>query len=309
MKKNLLALLTLFTALSADEPSVFGAGDLNSPSPYGLTQTEKYIVQNRDALKDVKQVSNTNSDEIALLKSKLDGINSIVEGLSQKSQQNKVSFNSWLATYDMDSAAMKSAFEMAVAESEKKQAEIHLTFQQDLQKLTTVITELSHVIDTINANYVSKEELNRVVTDVNDFKDLLLKELKKVNKPAVDPLTKMENFEIEKKANELYNKRHYTTAIEYFEYLIEKNYKPARSHYMIGEMYYYRKNYKKAIDYFKESATRYSKAEYMPTLMLHSALSMKRSGDKQNGEKFLEALVVKYPDSKAAKIAKKELIK
>lgn len=309
MKKTLLSFLVLSTCLLADEPSVFGAGDLTSSSPYGLTQTEKFIVKNRDTIKVVKETTDTNSNDIEVLKNKLMGFESIVEGLSQKSQKNKLSFNSWLSTYDMNNAAMKADYLKAIAESEAKQADINTAFQEDLQKLTTVITELSHVIDTLNANYVSKEELNKVVNDVNDFKDLLFKELKKVNKPVVDPLSKMKNADIEAKARELYRKKYYTKAIEYYEYLIQKNYKPARSHYMIGEMYYYRKNYKKAIGYFKESATRYSKANYMPTLMLHSALSMRRSGDKKNGEKFLEALVVKYPDSKAAKIAKEELVK
>ena len=307
MKKTFLLLPFVLLSLSADEPSVFGAGDLSSPSPYGLTQTEKFIVENRNSLQVIKKSTNANTNEIESLKNKLDGFESIIEGLSQKSQKNKISFSSWLATYDMDNAEMKASFTAAIQESEKKQNEINVAFQKDLEKLTAVITELSQVIDTINTSYVSKDELNKVIVDVNAFKSLLLTELKKVNKPFVDPLSKLENFEIEKKAFDFYKKRKYIMAIEYYEYLIQKNYKPARSHYMLGEIYYKRKNYKKAVDYFKESATRYSKAKYMPALMLHSALSMKKLSDNKNAEKFLKALVSKYPNSKEAKVAKKEL--
>lgn len=309
MKKKLFTLTFLALTLQADEPSVFGAGDLSSATPYGLTETEKHIVQNRDALQKLKQLSTTHTDEIDSLKNRLEGIESVVEGLSQKSQKNRLSFTSWLATYDVDKAAMQDSIAKAIEQSQKRQEAINLAFQQDVEKLSTVLKELSQVIDTINRSYVSKDELNKVVNDMNDFKELLLDELKKVNKPVVDPLTKMENAQIEKEAYALYKKSAFTKAIEYYEYLIQNHYKPARAHYMLGEIYYKRKNYKKAISYFKESAKRYAKAKYMPTLMLHSALSMKRVGDTQNAEKFLEALIVKYPDSEEAEVAKKELAK
>ena len=90
-----------------------------------------------------------------------------------------------------------------------------------------------------------------------------------------------------------------------YEYLIEKNYKPAYAHYMIGVMNYRRKNYANAIAYFKESAKLYSKASYMPTLLLHTAVAMKRTGDKQNAQKFFKVLMKKYPSSAEAKSAKK----
>jgi TolA-binding protein len=78
---------------------------------------------------------------------------------------------------------------------------------------------------------------------------------------------------------------------------------------MIGEMNFKRKNYAKAITYFKISSSLYSKASYMPTLMLHTAISMDNTGDKTHANSFYKAIVGKYPSSNEAKEAKKLLEK
>ena len=45
MQKILLYILLLANLCKADQVSVFGAGNLNSPNPYGLTNTEKNILK------------------------------------------------------------------------------------------------------------------------------------------------------------------------------------------------------------------------------------------------------------------------
>jgi len=76
---------------------------------------------------------------------------------------------------------------------------------------------------------------------------------------------------------------------------------------MIGEMKYYRKDYGEAIAYFKKSASLYQKASYMPILMLHTAISMQKTGDIRNAKSFYKAVISKYAGSKSAKIAKENL--
>ena len=69
---------------------------------------------------------------------------------------------------------------------------------------------------------------------------------------------------------------------------------------MIGEMNYKRKNYSEAISYFKKSSSLYSKASYMPNLMLHTAISMEKTGDSAHAKAFFGAIVSQYPDSAEA---------
>ena len=147
----------------------------------------------------------------------------------------------------------------------------------------------------------------KLVASFNEFKKLVGGELKNLAKGSSSSLSKLSKAEILKRAERAYAKKNYSKAIEYYKYLLAHNYKPARSSFKLGEIYYYRRDYATALAYYKESAKRYSKASYMPTLMLHTALSMKYTGDKKNAKKFFQALIKKYPSSKAAKIAKKHL--
>jgi len=78
---------------------------------------------------------------------------------------------------------------------------------------------------------------------------------------------------------------------------------------LIGEMYYKRKDYAKAISYFKKSSKLYAKASYMPRLMLHTAIAMQKTGDKKHAKAFFNAIMQKYPNSKEAREAKKYLDK
>jgi hypothetical protein len=59
---------------------------------------------------------------------------------------------------------------------------------------------------------------------------------------------------------------------------------------MIGETLFERNAYKEAIGYYKESASRNEKALYMPTLLLHSGISMEKTGEiKRYGKSFLSS--------------------
>ena len=91
---NKILLATVYVAinslyLSAAEPSAFGAGNLNNPNPYGLTSSEKTVLENKKALKNVVVHSNNQANKVDSLRERLDGLQSIIESLSRKSQENK----------------------------------------------------------------------------------------------------------------------------------------------------------------------------------------------------------------------------
>jgi TolA-binding protein len=299
---GILAFSVFSTILSCSEPSAFGAGDLTNPSPYGLTSNEKVILDTKTQLKKVAIKSNNQDNKLNSLRDRIDGLQSIVESLSRKSHTNKLSIekqNELIVENSKNNDEFQSRIEeLAQSNTEK------------LNNMKLVLKEMSKILDEINAQYISRSEFNTLVDDVNNFKKLMAKELKTTTrtsstKSSKSKFSSMSNKEIYDKANAYFKKKYYTNAIEYFEYLIKNNYKPAYSHYMIGEMYYKRKNYANAISYFKKSSSLYSKAKYMPNLMLHTAISMKKTGDRQHADAFFNAIVSKYPNSAEAKEAKK----
>ena len=94
-----------------------------------------------------------------------------------------------------------------------------------------------------------------------------------------------------------------------FEITDAKSYKPAASNYYLGEIAYYTKKYEDAIFYFKKSAGIYDKASYIDTLLLHTAVSLEKNGDKAQAKVFYENIIENYAEKKSAKIAKDRLKK
>ena len=299
MKKSILvavcAAYPLF--LFGAEPSAFGAGDLSNPQPYGLTSNEKVILETKKKLHKIALKSNNQENEVDSLRERIDGLQSVIESLSRKAHTNKVALQKLqeenrLKTQDGD-------------EYLKRLNENVQSNTEEVEKIKKALLELSTLLDSINKDYVTKAEFNRLVSDVNAFKESISKGMKHtVHKGSK---SKKSSATLYNEAKKYYDKKYYTKAIENYEILIKRNYKPAYAHYMIGEMNYKRKNYANALSYYKKSTKLYAKASYMPTLMLHSAISMHKTGDKKHARLFFEAIVKKYPKSKEAKEAQKYL--
>lgn len=289
--------------LLSSEPSAFGAGDLNSPKPYGLTSNEKVILETKKTLHKVAVKSNNQANKLDSLRDRIDGFQTIIESLSRKAHNNSIEFKKLIQN---DKEAQESIKEYNKRVSDIIQLNIQNieAHEKSLLKLQTITLEMSKLIDTINAEYISKNEFNALVDDVNNFKALMLKELKKSSKKPTSKVKNMSSADLYNQAKKFFDKKYYTDAIKSYQLLIKRKYKPAYAHYMIAEMNFRRKNYANAISYFKKSASLYSKASYMPTLMLHTAISMKNTDDVTHANAFLEALIQKYPDSLEARKAK-----
>ena len=105
----------------------------------------------------------------------------------------------------------------------------------------------------------------------------------------------------------LFQKNKYDEAEKRFSLTNKKGYKPAASNYYLGEIAYYTKNYNDAIFYFKKSAELYDQASYIDTLLLHTAISLEKTGDKTQAKAFYQTIIDGYPEKKSAKIAKKKI--
>lgn len=296
----LLGSLSLFLPLSLyAEKSAFGAGDLNSPSPYGLTKAEKHILDNKETIQDIEGTVRKNRTRISNVEESLSGMRSIVEGLNETGRSDKLS----LQSLQDEILAMKDSS----VQMNQKIDEVIVNHDENIKQLKTVMGELSSLIDTINSTYVSKDEYNALATEINSFKLDISKQLKKIAKGGSNPLDNKSSAQVSKDAYKLFKSKKYADAIDAYEHLINKHYKPAAAHYYIGESYFQLNEYKNAVAYFKQSAKLYTKADYMPRLMLHTAISLKKSKDAQGAEQFFQALIAKYPNSSEAQKAKKFL--
>ena len=281
--------LLLAISVSAAEPSAFGAGDLNNPNPYGLTHEEKLILENKKELQNVIQKNNAQSAKVETVTERLDGMQGILEGLSERSNEQAIALQKLQDKLSSDNNGSLSLDDLS------KQVSANT---ENIAQFKTLVEELSRAVDDINANYVSKEQFAA-----------LIKQLKVTvpDRPAA-PL-KMSNSDIEKEANKLFSQKKYDEAQSYFEQMVDKKYKVAEAYFMIGETQFERKKYKDAVLSFKEAASRNQKAIFMPTLLLHSGISMEKSGDTASAKAFYQATISKFGGSGAAKEAQERLAK
>lgn len=176
---------------------------------------------------------------------------------------------------------------------------------------TALIKELGGMIDKINASYVSKEELQKLL-DNNKMPNA-----KKVKSKTNSNSSTSKDLSIDSKPTakvysegvRLFIKQRYDEAKKRFILTDKKGYKPAASNYYLGEIAYYTKKYSSAIFHFKKSAGIYDQASYIDVLLLHTGISLDKTGDKTQAKSFYKNIIANYPDKKSAKIAKDKLKK
>ncbi len=167
-----------------------------------------------------------------------------------------------------------------------------------------LLKELGAMIDEINHNYVSKAELQKIMKSKGQYASLGKKKTTVNRSPESKSTSKLYSEGVR-----LFVKKRYDEAKKRFTITDAKGYKPAASNYYLGEIAYYTKKYEDAIFYFKKSAGLYDQASYIDVLLLHTAISLANSGDKEQARVFYENIIENYQDKKSAKIAKARLKK
>jgi len=188
--------------------------------------------------------------------------------------------------------------------AELKMAQRHNASQKESDETMKLINDLGAMIDKINANYVSRDELSRMLGTTKPSPRTSSKKTApaKESQQASVPASKLYSEGVR-----LFTKRRYDEAKKRFVQTAQKGYKPAASNYYLGEIAYYTKQYEDAIFYYKKSAGLYDKASYMDVLLLHTAISLDRTGQKEQARMFYESVIDTYPDKKSASIARGKL--
>jgi TolA-binding protein len=292
------AATVLGTTLFGAEPSAFGAGDLNSQNPYGLTKSEKVILENKKAAQEIKSKSLKNADSIEGLRESVEGLRSVFEGTNQSFADYRSKISQVEAILDEHKGADQK-LQMQIDDLKAQFETFSQTVEGNFENIKKIMSELSSLVDSINNSYVSKVKYQEDITMI----------LQKLNTMAtVQAKSSYEDIsgaDLLAKAVETFRKNDYDAARGMFLTLIEKKYKPARSNYYLGEISYYQKKYQDAIARYKTSIGLYDKASYTPTLLLHTALSFQYLGDKENAGKFFDVLVANYPKSNEASLVDK----
>ena len=243
------------------------------PSVYGFGSAEpendpKISMSSKSTIASLQQ-------HIAEQDERIDGLTTIIEGLS-------ASINELQQSRGTNSSSM----------------------EDNDSSNTALLKKLAVMIDEINANYVSKEELQDALG-----KKAPAKTSTQTSTKEKDSIQGKSNAELYSEGVRFFVKKRYDEAQKRFTITDAKRYKPAASNYYMGEIAYYTKKYEDEIFYFKKSAGIYDKASYIDTLLLHTAVSLENTGDKGQARAFYENIIENYAGKKTAKIAKERLKK
>jgi TolA-binding protein len=290
MKKVIF--LSLFTGFLFAETSAFEAGNLDSPNPYGLTQDEKHILQNREDIKNLKElvVSQTKllkkqQTEINRLKLKLLNYKMTLDLLKQK----MAGVETLLPQFEkngVDLEKLKKEFnqtQMATLNLEEVVKANQLREQNNTQRIINLIETLAQNLDKL------ENKFNSFKNKKDDFKSL----------------SKYKMFD---KAISYFRKSEFSKAKEIFSYLYEKNYKPATTLFYLGEIEYKRGHFKNALAFYKNSIQKYPKNTFFTAeLLYHTGYSLQKIGQKEAAKKSYLKIVNDFPDSIFVKYAKKRI--
>ena len=247
------------------------------PSVYtNAGSSNPQIKRNRDATYRLKQ-------ETARLREEIEGLRSIIEGLNR-------------------------------TVGRLRQGSSSTTRERKL------LDNMGTLLDKINRNYVTKAELSRALkkghfkstpqkkTSVAVAKKSSTKKsTEKKSSNTGNNLNKAPASALYSKGVRLINKQRYAEAEKRFEILVRRGYKAASSHFYLGEVAYHKGKFSRAVDQYKQSAELNENAEYMDKLLLHTGLSLEKSGDKAQAKRFFQAIIDGYPDTVSAAVAKRHL--
>jgi len=177
-----------------------------------------------------------------------------------------------------------------------------------------LLQELGAMIDEINEKYVSKADLEKILASSGETLNPKTKKVakkkavkSKKESKSYDALKEKDTAKIYSEGVRFFVKKRYDEAKKRFTVTDEKGYKPAASNYYLGEIAYYTKNHEDAIFYFKKSAGLYDKASYIDVLLLHTAISLEKTGEKVQARAFYENIIENYEDKISATIASEML--
>ncbi|HQS72679.1 MAG TPA: hypothetical protein PLH07_01760 [Sulfurovum sp.] len=258
----------LGSGLLCAEPSVYGFGTDES------SDTESYSDSDQGSSSTIASLR----QQIAQQNERIDGLTTIVEGLSASINELQLAKN--------DTAAGSSSADTDV-----------------------LLKKLAGMIDEINQNYVSKQELQRSLGKTQSAPVREKPITMSSAESSEEGLDSQSSATLYNEGVRFFVKKQYAEAQKRFSLADSKGYKPAASNYYLGEVAYYTNKYEDAIFYFKKSAGLYDKATYIDTLLLHTAISLEKTGDKGQAKIFYENIIQNYAGKKTADIAKQKLSK
>lgn len=311
MKKQifLFSIALLPMAALSSEPSAFGSSDFSSGTSSSSYSNTVSVSEKKPQNSQKSAIFNDNTSsskaDSSNVSEQYEGMRSVMESYATK--------------------IAKQDEKMRQLEEENKKLREYVEESRKIQndnqdKIKVVVGELGTLIDSINKNYVPKDKFDQLANEVRGGKkgaaipaaEPVKKDAAKETPTAAAPaktisakeLSTKDSATLVKEADDHFEKKSYPEAQALYTELLNRNYKPAKVNFNLGEIAYSQKSYSSAIEYYKSSMSLFDKAAYTPTLLYHTGASFEKLGKAKEAQGFYKALKDTYPDSPEAKKVK-----
>jgi TolA-binding protein len=285
-------LITVMGIFLFAETSAFEAGNLDSPNPYGLTDDEKHILQNKEDIKNLKELVISQNKLIKKQQTELNKLKVKYLNLKMKFDllsQKMGGVETLLPTFEKNVVDVKklkkecNRTEIATLNLEEVIKANQLREQNNTQKIINLIETLAQNLDKL------ENDVNSLKTKKDDFRNL----------------SKYKMFD---KAIGYFRKSNFSKAKEIFNYLYEQKYKPATTLFYLGEIEYKQGHFKKALVFYKNSIKKYPKHTFFTAeLLYHTGYALQKIGQKEAAKKSYLKIINDFPNSIFVKYAKKRI--
>lgn len=301
--KFLLVFLVCLT-LNA-EPSAF---ELQSGA------TKKELKTLKSSSKNLESIMTDLHNRVTSIEQMQDGLKSLFEGQTLKIKNlldtvaiHEHSIASLQSLQELHSGTLKQQSDLL--EFLKGQVEAN---KKSIKELDKKITDMGELLSNINTTMIAQLDLIKKNLEIQTPNPKLNKNSKQSENKPSDKISFQKDITKQKQifedALKLFSQNKLEESKARFNWMVETNYRPANSLYLLGEIAYKEKKYQDAIALYKKSALLNDKANYMPILLWHTAWAFRYSKDLTNYNKFLESLIYLYPNSEQGQKAK-EIIK
>jgi len=186
---------------------------------------------------------------------------------------------------------------------------------EKLQGFNTLLAEINNLQNEIKKLKKENNETKEALKEILKIQEINSRNIETLKDSLKVIISELKQREITPKEAMYQAKKYFYSgkldkAKELFLYTLSKNYLPATSAFYLGEIAFKNGQYDLALGYYKKSVEYFSgKTSYMPKLLYHTAISFEKLGKNEAAKLTLQKLINDFPDSKYAKLAKKELEK
>jgi len=288
---------------------------------------DKDIDKSYSEIKTLKKENDSFKSELSIMKNEMAGLKS---DLSMENQRSKADLLLQIKNLQTEIRSLSTGVEEYKEFSKRPSRDVD-RMKVDMESRLKILEEREKTFEEKNR---SQEGKMKEMEEKNRYQEGKIKELEDHLKELTGKMDKLASKQVEiekpasketlseirgvsagagdlyKDAYETFQKNDLEGARRKFEVFLKQYPNTELSdnaQFWIGETYYLKKDYEKAILEYEKAIAKYPEGDKIPSALFKQALAFLELGDKTNARNLLRRVIERYPQSEQAEMAKKRL--